>query len=55
MPGSRRFSPLAVLGSVGLILSSLLVVRLWFLQVVDQPALEARVREVRTRTVKLPA
>jgi penicillin-binding protein 2 len=55
MAGTRRFSPLAVLGSVGLVLSSLLVVRLWFLQVVDQPALEARVREVRTRTVKLPA
>jgi penicillin-binding protein 2 len=34
-------------------LLGLLTVRLWFLQVVDSPALEERVREVRTRTVKI--
>lgn len=34
-------------------LLGLLTVRLWFLQVVDAPALEERVREVRTRTVKI--
>jgi penicillin-binding protein 2 len=36
-----------------MLLGSLLTVRLWFLQAIDAPGLEARVREVRTRTVKL--
>jgi cell division protein FtsI/penicillin-binding protein 2 len=34
-------------------LMGLLTVRLWFLQAVDAPGLEAKVREVRTRTIKL--
>jgi penicillin-binding protein 2 len=38
---------------VSFVLLGLLTVRLWFLQVVDAPALEERVREVRTRTVKI--
>ena len=46
-------SRLAVLGSVSLILIGLLTVRLWFLQTVDAQGLQERVREVRTRTVKL--
>lgn len=53
MPRESRVSRLAVLGSVAMVLGSLLVVRLWFLQAIDAPGLEARVREVRTRTVKL--
>jgi len=53
MAFDRPVSRLTVLMSVSLILGSLLVVRLWFLQAVDAPGLETRVREVRTRTVKL--
>lgn len=45
-------SRLSVLATVSFMLLGLLTVRLWFLQVVDAPALEERVREVRTRTVK---
>jgi len=46
-------SRLKILGSVALVLASLLCVRLWFLQAVDAPGLEVRVQEVRTRTIKL--
>lgn len=46
-------SRLAVLGSVSLILIGLLTVRLWFLQTVDAQGIQERVREVRSRTVKL--
>ena len=46
-------SRLAVLGSVSLILIGLLTVRLWFLQTVDAQGLQERVREVRSRIVKL--
>lgn len=46
-------SRLSVLATVSFMLLGLLTVRLWFLQVVDAPALEERVREVRTRTVKI--
>ena len=46
-------SRLKILGTVALVLSSLLCVRLWFLQAVDAPGLEVRVQEVRTRTIKL--
>ena len=46
-------SRLKILGSVALVLSSLLCVRLWFLQAIDAPGLEVRVQEVRTRTIKL--
>ena len=53
MVGGRNFSRLSILGSVSVILASLLCVRLWFLQAVDAPGLETKVREVRTRTVKL--
>jgi penicillin-binding protein 2 len=51
--GESRISRLAVLGIVAAVLGSILSVRLWFLQAVDSPALEARVQEVRTRTVRL--
>ena len=53
MAGERGFSRLAVLGTVATVLASLLCIRLWFLQAVDAKGLEERVREVRTRTVKL--
>lgn len=53
MAREGKLSRLAVLGTVAMVLGSLLTVRLWFLQAVDAPGLEARVREVRTRTVKL--
>lgn len=53
MAREGRVSRLAVLGTVAMLLGSLLTVRLWFLQAIDAPGLEARVREVRTRTVKL--
>lgn len=53
MVSEPRVSRLAVLGMVAAVLGSILTVRLWFLQAVDSPALEARVQEVRTRTVKL--
>ena len=53
MVGERRVSRLTVLGSVAAALASLLCIRLWFLQAVDAQGLEQRVREVRTRTVKL--
>ena len=46
-------SRLAVLGSVSLILIGLLMVRLWFLQTVDAQGIQERVREVRSRIVKL--
>ncbi|MSO31945.1 MAG: hypothetical protein EXQ64_03935 [Ilumatobacteraceae bacterium] len=46
-------SRLAVLGSVSLILIGLLTVRLWFLQTVDAQGIQERVREVRSRMVKL--
>ncbi len=46
-------SRLAVLGSVSLILIGLLTVRLWFLQTVDAQGIQERVREVRSRIVKL--
>ncbi len=53
MAGISTVSRLKILGSVALVLSSLLTVRLWFLQAVDAPGLEVRVQEVRTRTIKL--
>lgn len=49
----RNFSRLTILATVAVILSSLLCIRLWFLQAVDAPGLEVKVREVRTRTVKI--
>ena len=53
MLNNRGISRLSVLGTVSVILASLLCIRLWFLQAVDAPGLETKVREVRTRTVKL--
>lgn len=53
MTGERNLSRFSVLATVALLLGSLLCVRLWFLQAVDAPGLETKVREVRTRTVKL--
>lgn len=46
-------SRLAILGVVAGILVSLLTVRVWFLQVVDAEAVQERVIEVRSRTVRL--
>jgi penicillin-binding protein 2 len=53
MARTTPVSRLSVLATVSFLLLGLLTVRLWFLQVVDAPALEERVREVRTRTVKI--
>jgi penicillin-binding protein 2 len=53
MANDSTASRLKILGSVALVLSSLLCIRLWFLQAVDAPGLEVRVQEVRTRTIKL--
>jgi penicillin-binding protein 2 len=53
MAPTTPVSRLSVLATVSFVLLGLLTVRLWFLQVVDAPALEERVREVRTRTVKI--
>ncbi len=53
MAGERALSRLGVLVTVACLLLGLLTVRLWFLQAVDAPGLEAKVREVRTRTIKL--
>lgn len=53
MARTTPVSRLSVLATVSFVLLGLLTVRLWFLQVVDAPALEERVREVRTRTVKI--
>jgi penicillin-binding protein 2 len=49
----RNVSRLAVLGTVSIVLLSLLAARLWFLQTVDASGLQNKVSEVRTRTVKL--
>ncbi len=53
MAVDRRSSRLASLGAVALVLFSALGMRMWFLQVVDAPALEQRVQANKTRTVKL--
>ncbi len=53
MAGERAISRLGVLVTVACLLLGLLTVRLWFLQAVDAPGLEVKVREVRTRTIKL--
>ena len=53
MARERNISRLTVLATVAVVLSSLLCIRLWFLQAVDAPGLEVKVREVRTRTIKI--
>jgi len=53
MVGGRTVSRLTVLVIVASTLLGLLTVRLWFLQAIDAPALEVKVREVRTRTIKI--
>ncbi|MSZ37102.1 MAG: hypothetical protein F2928_01740, partial [Actinobacteria bacterium] len=53
MAVDRRSTRLASLGVVALVLFAALVMRMWFLQVVDAPALEQRVQANKTRTVKL--
>ena len=53
MAVDRRSSRLASLGAVALVLFTALGMRMWFLQVVDSPALEQRVQANKTRTVKL--
>mgnify|MGYP003336901742 FL=1 len=53
MPRERRMSRMAVLAIVAMTLGSLLTVRLWFLQAIDAGGLQERVREVRTRTVRI--
>ena len=53
MAGERSISRIGVLVTVASLLLGLLTVRLWFLQAIDAPGLEEKVREVRTRTIKL--
>ncbi|MEN9804385.1 MAG: penicillin-binding protein 2 [Actinomycetota bacterium] len=53
MSGDRRSTRLAVVGTIAAVLFSALGLRMWFLQVVDAPALEQRVQANKTRTVRL--
>ncbi|MFM8530750.1 MAG: hypothetical protein ACKOD2_13960, partial [Ilumatobacteraceae bacterium] len=53
MAVDKRSARFAVLGVIGAILFGALGTRMWFLQVVDAPALEQRVQANKTRTVKL--
>ncbi len=50
----RRATRLGVLGLVGLILFSLIGVRLWFLQTVKADELQELSTIARTRTVQIP-
>ena len=53
MPRGTPMSRLSILATVSFLLLGTLTIRMWFLQVVDAPDLEERVREVRTRTIKI--
>lgn len=53
MASDRRSARLSVLALVAVLLFGALGTRMWFLQVVDAPALEQRVVANKTRTVKL--
>lgn len=53
MARTTPVSRMSVLATVAVVLIGLLTVRVWFLQVVEAPGLEERVREVRTRTIKI--
>ncbi|MGB1724436.1 MAG: hypothetical protein ACPHJ1_09265, partial [Ilumatobacteraceae bacterium] len=53
MAGDRRAVRLGVLATVGVILVSLLGVRLWFLQTVRAEELQQRVDRSKTRVVQL--
>lgn len=53
MAGDRRTRRLVALGVVSMTLVGLLAVRLWFMQVVDAPAVAEAVEANRTRTVVL--
>lgn len=53
MPSDKRSARLSVLAVVSVLLFGALGTRMWFLQVVDAPALEQRVVANKTRTVKL--
>lgn len=53
MAGDRRSKRLIALGLVCATLVGLLATRMWFMQVVDAPAIAERVAENRTRTVVL--
>ena len=45
---------MGTLASVAVVMLSLLVVRVWFLQVVNSEALDAKAQAIRTRTVRIP-
>ena len=53
MATGRSISRISVLGTVALVLASVLCIRLWFLQGVGSTEANERVLAVRTRTVKL--
>lgn len=53
MTAERRSRRLVAIGTIGALLFSGLVLRMWFLQVVDSPALELKVQANKTRTVRL--
>ena len=45
---------MATLGGLATVMLSLLVVRVWFLQVVDAESMDAKAQAIRTRTVRIP-
>ena len=53
MASDRRSSRLAAIGIVAMLLFGAMGMRMWFLQVVDAPALEQKVQSNKTRTQKL--
>jgi penicillin-binding protein 2 len=53
MASDRRSSRLAAIGIVAMVLFGAMGMRMWFLQVVDAPALEQKVQSNKTRTQKL--
>lgn len=53
MASDKRASRLAAIGVVAMLLFGAMGMRMWFLQVVDSPALEQKVQSNKTRTQKL--
>ncbi|NBO55385.1 MAG: penicillin-binding protein 2, partial [Actinobacteria bacterium] len=45
---------MTTLGGIAVALLSLLVVRVWFLQVVNAESMDERAQAIRTRTVRIP-
>jgi len=50
MASDRRSSRLAAIGIVAMLLFGAMGMRMWFLQVVDAPALEQKIKSNKTRS-----